>query len=236
MVREDHGAKSPEPPLSSFSPVTDAIRKVFHRAKRLSPMQLLSRHNELFRPRSELTQDEVTSPDFTRRRARAIEMYMASWWTYEVCASIFSCFAPWPMWVVAFLLLPIALRLVEILQVTVNATIFDALTGRPDEIVASRARTVVLSAINFLEIAAIFGAVYALNSRYLHGSGRPISGFYFSITTQLTIRYGDIYPTGRLRIVAVVQGLTSMLFVVLVFGRFMASLPQIKGLFGERKP
>jgi hypothetical protein len=126
-----------------------------------------------------------------------------------------------------------SLRIVEIIQVTVNATLFDALSGRPDELAASRARMLVLSGINFLELVICFGIIYAMNITYLHGAGNPLTAFYFSTITQLTIGYGDVYPMGWLRIAVAVQGIMNTLFVVLVFGRLMASFPQIRGLFDE---
>jgi len=67
--------------------------------------------------------------------------------------------------------------------------------------------------------------IYALNYHSLYGAGRPITAFYFTIITQLTIGYGDVYPTGWLRVVAAVQGLTAAVFVISVFARAIAALP-----------
>lgn len=70
MITDDE----PDPPLAAFSPVTALARHLFEFAKWLSPMKWLGGRYPLFRPRSELTQEEIQSKDFTRRRARAIEM------------------------------------------------------------------------------------------------------------------------------------------------------------------
>ena len=70
---------------------------------------------------------------------------------------------------------------------------------------------------------------YATNYQDLVGAGRPVTGFYLSVITQLTIGYGDVYPTGWLRVVAAIQGLVGALFIILVLGRLLASLRQIKG-------
>jgi ion channel len=70
--------------------------------------------------------------------------------------------------------------------------------------------------------------VYALNKQLLGGDVGVLTGFYFSFITQLTIGYGDVYPVGWLRYVAVIQGLTAALFVLLVFGKIVASLRPLK--------
>jgi hypothetical protein len=119
---------------------------------------------------------------------------------------------PFVGWVIGVLAV---IRIVEIIGRTVDI-----------KNVISPKRTVVLAAINYVELALCFGVIYALNYHGLFGVGRPITGFYFSIVTQLTIGYGDVYPMGWfLRLVAAVQGLTAALFIILVFGRVIAALP-----------
>jgi len=69
-----------------------------------------------------------------------------------------------------------------------------------------------------------FGFIYAAHLGHLFGASRAATGIYLSFITQLTIGYGDVYPTGWLRIVAVIQGLVAALFVILVLGRIVASI------------
>ena len=69
--------------------------------------------------------------------------------------------------------------------------------------------------------------IYALNYQCLNGAFRPITGFYFSFITQLTIGYGDVSPKGWLRLVVVLQGLIGFLFVVSVLVRAIAALPPV---------
>jgi hypothetical protein len=115
-----------------------------------------------------------------------------------------------------------SLRIADILQAIINAV----LLGKQ---VASPMRTLILAALNFIELGLCFGLYYALNYDKLSGAGRAVTGFYFSFITQLTIGYGDVYPTGWLRIVAVLQGLIAALFVILVLGRVIASLGMLNG-------
>ena len=59
-----------------------------------------------------------------------------------------------------------------------------------------------------------------IKTKSLHPSGtQPVTAFYFSIITQLTIGYGDVYATAWLRIIAAAQGLIGALFVIVVLGR-----------------
>jgi hypothetical protein len=110
-----------------------------------------------------------------------------------------------------------ALRLIEIIART---TIVDFSN------VISIQRSLVLLAINYVELMLWFGLVYALNYHNLLDQSRPIrpiTAFYFSIITQLTIGYGDVYATGWLRIIAAAQGLIGALFVIVVLGRAISA-------------
>lgn len=226
---------SDDPSLSAYSPLTAAARWLFQVADRLSVRRWLSCWYPLFKPRSGITPAEAQSKDFTKRRARAIEIYMMAWLILEsmlVICSITVRAPQWFCWVATGL---VSSRIIEVVQVTVNAAIFDALSGRPDARIASPERMIVLSALNFLELAACFGLIYAIHYNHLQGAGHSITGYYFSIITQLTIGYGDVYPTGWLRVVAAAQGLAGLSFVILVFSRFLASLREVSGIFGSTR-
>ncbi|HEX3355465.1 MAG TPA: potassium channel family protein [Tepidisphaeraceae bacterium] len=221
-------------PLAEYSPITAFTRWAFWVVKRFSVMYWLGRWCTILKPRSELTTQEIMSVEFARRRGNAIEAYILCWLIVEGILVTRAIIGFWPKF--EFIAgVVITCRIVEVMQVTVNMTLFDALSGRSDNIVASHARMIVLSAINFIELCLCFGIIYADHFNLLRGAGRPIVGFYLSIITQLTIGYGDVYPVGWLRVIAAIQGIAGLTFVVLIFGRFMASLPQIHELFEEKK-
>jgi hypothetical protein len=240
---DEMASERPDDSCKDFGPVTAVVRALFVIAKHLSPMEWLgsvgqSRGSQsrfyLLRARSVLSLDEITSEVFTRRRAHAIETYMVYWLVLQVVLVGMVCLGSWPRWLGAGLAVIATLRIIEIVQVTVNTTLFDALSGRPDQWVASRSRMIVLAGVNFIELALCFGVVYAADLSMLKGAGRPIAAFYFSIITQLTIGYGDVCPVGWLRLVAAAHGLIGILFVILVFGRFIAALPPVQDKFGSR--
>jgi hypothetical protein len=131
--------------------------------------------------------------------------------------------AGWPPWLQWAVLVLAALKIIEIVRVTVGVVLFD------EGVVASVQRTFILAAINFLELGLCYGLFYALNKQLLRGPDvGALTGFYFSFITQLTIGFGDVHPVGWLRIVAVIQGLTAALFVLLVFAKIVASLRPLK--------
>lgn len=135
----------------------------------------------------------------------AIELIvMVLWWSMDHFAAV-----GWLIVVFA------VLRMVEIIVRTGDVDVRKVL---------DRHRTLALGAINYVELALCFGAIYAFNYHCLKGADRPIVGYYFSIITQLTIGYGDISPMGWLRLVAAVQGLVGAFFVILVFARAVGAL------------
>jgi Ion channel len=156
-----------------------------------------------------------------------------TWLLVELVLVVVSCLGPWPPLVGLLIAAVVFLRIIEIVQVTVNATLLDALKGRADQLVGSTARMLVLAGFNFVELLLCFGIIYATNYKSLMGAGRPVTGFYLSIITQLTIGYGDVYPTGWMRLVAATQGLAGVVFVILVFGRLVASLRPVKEAFDQ---
>ena len=135
----------------------------------------------------------------------ALALSAAVWFLYDWVAAV-----RWFVYILA------GLRGLEIIVRAANVDI---------KTVVDPVRTLVLAAINYVELMLWFGLVYALNYHCLHGAGRPVTAFYFSIITQLTIGYGDVYAMGWLRIIAAGQGLIGALFVIVVLGRAVSASP-----------
>jgi len=158
-------------------------------------------------------------PNFKSSSASATEKYVLICLMIEVVIGLAFLVPisrpPFVGWVIGALAV---IRIVEILGRTVDVTY-----------VIDPRRTLVLAGINYVELALCFGVIYALNYQCLHEASRPIArpitAFYFSIITQLTIGYGDVYPRGLLRVVVAAQGLIAALFLILVFARAIGALP-----------
>jgi Ion channel len=123
------------------------------------------------------------------------------------------------------------LRFLNIVQVSVNMTLFDGMRTRALDVTASYVRNIVLIALNFIELIVIFGIVYYLLpfGRIVHDTQTCLwyDNFYFSVITQLTIGYGDFAPKGVHKIIVIIQGITAYFFTVLIIGRFISFLPVI---------
>jgi hypothetical protein len=148
------------------------------------------------------------------------ERYVLGWFGVGFVTSIavcllYDCVSPvrWLAYPLASLIYLIAaLRVVEIIARTTIV-----------KDVISTQRTLVLATINYVELMLWFGLFYALQYHCLHGASQPATAFYFSIITQLTIGYGDVYAMGWLRIIAAAQGLFGALFVIVVLGRAVST-------------
>ena len=218
--------------IGRISPFTSLAAGVFHALKVLSPMKWLEWLSPFLKSRSELADTEL-SKDFTRNRAKCVDYYVAGWLFVEALLVLIVCATRPPELLRAAIAVAAGLRILEIVQVAINVTVFDRLSGRPDNRVASTARLLVMSFVNFAELLVCFGVIYATDYSHLRGAGQPVTAFYFSIITQVTIGYGDVYPTGWLRIIAALQAMVGFVFAVLVFGRYVGTLPRIEGILDE---
>jgi Ion channel len=178
--------------------LTSAVKKALDYLKYLSPIGLLGR----------------VHPNFIT--PAAIEGYVLACLFLELTAAVtVAKIAGWASWVVLALA---ALKILEIIRTTVSVVLFD------EGAATSVQRTFILAAINFLELGLCYGLFYSLHKDLLAGYRvGALTGFYFSFMMQLIIGSGDVHPIGWLRILAVIQGLTAVLFVLLVFAKIVAS-------------
>lgn len=190
-------------------------------------MHYLKPYIHTLKDRSDLTPEEISNTDFTRKRASTVEYYILIWFGVATLLTILVITLNPNIILILISYFFATIRIIEIILVTVNVTVFDRFTGRSDNTIASSARIVVLTSINFVELALWFGILYALGIDKLIGAGRPATAFYLSFMTQTTIGYSNVYPTSYLRIVAVIQGLVAILFLVLVIARIITALPPI---------
>jgi hypothetical protein len=134
---------------------------------------------------------------------------------------------------VSCLLIGVALvRVADITQAVVNIGLFDWLgdpqaSSKAVQQVHDLVRSVVFFVWNFLELIVWFGLAY-LPLQFTKDSSCFWSRFYFSAVTQLTIGYGDLTPLGGATVLAVAQGLLGWILTVLVIGRFVGALPDLR--------
>lgn len=129
----------------------------------------------------------------------------------------------------------LVIRLIDITQVNVNLSIFDYLRNKKVDYVASLVRVLVNTMINYFEMIICFGTIYLINIDKIKNAKSWFDSFYFSITTQLTIGYGDLSPLGINKLIASIQGLIGVFFSLIIISRFIALLPQVKSIIGDTK-
>ena len=210
--------------------ITSCLRRMFRMARWLSLLHILGLKWRHLRSRGDLDPSEFYDKEFCSKRAVAVDLYILAWLTIDLSVMLVACTWQAGYLSKAVLMALSAVRILEIFQTTVNAVLFDG-ASRFAGVVGSTVRVLVLAGISFSELVVCFGSIYALNIEMLSGAGQPITGYYFSAITQLTIGYGDVYPRHWLRIIAVTQGLVGTVFVLLVFGRMIASLGALRGVF-----
>jgi hypothetical protein len=215
--------------LKHISPLLYAFERLF------ALFSLLSLADLLFGPREDFdrTRTSVQKVRVTVHRGRQIEAYVVIWLVVEIACAIFvsnnPAFVPWLFRCV------FAYRIFEAMQAQLNLNVFSSLRthGRPPR-VASLARTVVLSLLNFLELMLCFGAIYSSDSSLLKDAAAWYDPYYLSVMTQMTVGYGDISPLGGLRAVAAAQAICGFILAVIVIGRLVAFLPKTEPILRGR--
>ena len=199
--------------------LTGFLRKVLFTLDGIPSRLFLGRRSTLKLPSNP---DELRQ--YTQKRAVEVELYVCAWVLAELI-SISLC-GIWPgHWLLSFLVtLVCSVRIAEVFITNVNITIFRVVENH---VVASVLRILVLTIINYAELFLCFAGIYAAHP-YLLSSNCPWDAFYFSGTTQLTIGYGDILPTGWLRGVAVMQGWLGTMFALLILGRLVSIMPTLQ--------
>jgi len=213
--------------LWQASPISRLFERVFHLLSFLPPQIFL---RWMVGGRDRITREQWESREFTIKRARNVEYFIAACALLDVAAFV-STSSPASI-TRAVAVAWACLRVIDILQATVNVTLFDELRERTDRRVTATVRLVILAFVNYLELIICFATIYASALQNLAGAKSQWDAAYFSVVTQLTIGYGDITPRGSLRAVVAFQAIASLAFVGLVFVRALAALPQIRETLG----
>jgi len=212
--------------LRQYSLITWLFERVFCLLQRLSPISLMGTPVEVHNSDAYKADPHGQSS----RRALIIDLYVILWLVLEIL--MFVCLNNFELPLAIYRIFAVY-RIIDVLQATVNLSIFDRMRLRGVYRLASVERTLILSFLNFLELAVCFGVLYLTFPNSLKPYPDWGDALYFSVATQLTIGYGDIVPQGFARFIAAAQGVVSVVFTVLVLGRVVALLPRLETLMEE---
>jgi len=208
--------------LREYSIITWFFERLFWMLHQMSPSRLVRRSRVAHVSSQAFIDDPHGS---TVRRSRRVEGYIITWFLVELLLVwTESIDLTWPAWILRTLVI---VRILDIFQSSVNMSVFDQLRTSEQMVISSAVRTLVLSFLNYIELAVCFGLLYGTLGDSLTGSSGYLDDLYFSAVTQLTIGYGDIRPVGWARLVSVLQGAISIAFTVLMLGRIVGVLPRI---------
>ena len=216
----------PERPYGIIAPI---VVRIFRGLKRLPPQSFVGD-----RMSHQMGERFSADPEAaTHWRAWRVDLFILGAVAFEFAA--FALIPRAAAWLRVILLAIPVLRIVNIVEVTVNLNVFDALTSPVRPRVASVVRTLVLTGINYGELILCFGIIYLDLLDHLRGAFVPLDVIYFSAITQLSVGYGDIVPLGAVRLIAVVQAMLGLFFTVVLLGRFAGLLPRISTVAEMRK-
>jgi Ion channel len=164
----------------------------------------------------------------TIKRARKVDIYILACLTVEIGCVVMISFGLARYSLARYTILILAvLRLIDIIQVNINLSLFDVLrVGKEFNYMASVVRSIINVIINYFEIILCFGIIYSVNQKYLTDVIQWTDAFYYSAVTQITVGFGQSMPHEYVKLLTVLQFLLGYFFTALIIGRFIGLLPQ----------
>jgi Ion channel len=188
-------------------------------------VSFLTKPSELILGKRVDSQQYLHDPKFVAKRSVRVDTFVAICMVLEMVAFIFvSYFKPSPTKWIAFAF--VTWRATDIAATAIRVTLFDRVAPRPRPkmFVASHERMIILAIMNYVELALCFAVIYAKWPACIHGRSDGLDALHLSFISQLTIGYGDVYPTGFLRVVSWAQGAICLFLLILILGRFVSAL------------
>ncbi|MFC2134444.1 ion channel [Bacteroidota bacterium] len=218
--------------IREISPITYTFERIFFY------LQYVSIANLMFKTRTDIHNENINTSEeefknATKKRGRKIDYYVICCLLVEFTAvitvglfcNIFD----------KIIIVICVYRVVDIFQSTINMNIFDHLrVSRKLHQTANTIRSLILSILNYIEIAFCFSIVYFINRDLLYGYSDKLSAIYFSIITQLTIGYGELHPLGYLRYIVVIHSIFGFLFAILILARLISFVPSVTSVFDKK--
>lgn len=215
--------------------ITSFIAWFFRILQKLPPQVFIGNRTDSFTKSKFQTSSPEQRKAETIRRSRLIDIYILCCLLTEIlCLIISQTHLGESFFLKAFIRLLVILRLIDIIQVNINLSLFDFIrTGKPSNYMASVVRTIINVVINYFEMILCFGILYHYQADQLSNITTWSDPFYFSIISQMTLGFGEIMPTGSLKLLTSLQFVLGYFFTALIIARFISLLPQGKTIAGD---
>lgn len=226
--------------IKNIGPITYALFKVFDSLNCTSPSYfILNNRRNMHASLKHMNQQEVL--DTTIDRAKKVDLYLLCSIGIEVILAVI---IPWlrNLQCSIFILIVgiiLAIRLIEIIQINVNLSLFDSLAVKDassfyPHSMASPTRTLINMVLNFMEIVILFGVFY-----YIIPGGTIVQEknqleyfdcFYYSFGVQVVGGFENIYSIGWHKLITIIQVLVAFFFNIVILARVIGLLPGIKSV------
>jgi Ion channel len=172
--------------------------------------------------------------NIAKQRAIFMEKVILTYMGFEILMPfIYENYLHDVIWFKYFISIVLALRLIDIIQVNVNMILFDSIRTEGFNRITKYTRAILLIIWNYFELILIFGFFYLSNHELLKGFATWTDSYYFSTITQLTIGYGDLSPTGKIRFVTAFQGFIGTMFLAFIISKIISLVPELKEIDKE---
>jgi len=172
---------------------------------------------------------EETSKGYQRRLVVRVDCVLLAWWLVTITCYFLAFLHPFVL-SAGIAMVIVMVRILNLTTYNLRNLLVDTnpkRSGNNVGIVSAR-RSTVLGIASFVELAVCFASIYAANRSALSFPTSDADDWftylYFSFITQLTIGYGDVRPLHSLRIATCVQGVSGLLIISVVIGKFVGLL------------
>jgi hypothetical protein len=223
--------------LKDFSPLSWFFERLLFWSEFLSPSILFIPTRSLIHSGlhdlNDTHEKETYIIERMRHRSRHVDTYILAWIAFEILLAlaleVTDLFA-----FRVFIRFLMFLRILDIAQANINLNVFDRLRFvETSHVTVSVTRNLILAAITYVELVIVFAAVYATMPDNIKGLVHSYDCLYFSLTTQITVGYGDLHPVGIARYIGTLQGMIGLFFSLLIMSRFVSLLPAVRTVFGD---
>jgi hypothetical protein len=233
MPRMDNSLK--EEDRVKLGLLTTFLQKLVAFLRRVTPSHYVIRKSRVDMHHDMAIMSESEGIKATNRRALAIDIYLLSWLFFQIILVTLLSFSSLDPFLECVVIILSAVRINEIVTYNVDLIVFDGLQiakmkKKIDHRVASAARTLVNTTINYFEIVLLFHIIYIILDVNLEiDREAPLydEHLYFSLLNQL-----GGWPEGfRMNNFVLLSGLQTVIgffFTVLIIARIVAMLPNIR--------